>query len=136
MIAPAHLVTAILAFVVIALPTRDAATQERKKSFIRLPSGAEVRIQGQAATAMMPTGIAGSFDCQCKGDGTCTVESTKGGLACYKGSKDTCNSDCELSVTTSGLTGGAAPTAVSPGSGTVKPKAPKGAITTAPANRQ
>jgi hypothetical protein len=53
MIAPAHLVTAILAFVVIALPTRDAATQESNKSFIRLPSGAEVRIQGQAATAMM-----------------------------------------------------------------------------------
>jgi hypothetical protein len=44
MIAPAHLVTAILAFVVLALPMRDAATQESKKSFIRLPSGAEVRI--------------------------------------------------------------------------------------------
>jgi hypothetical protein len=50
-------------------------------------------------------GIETTWNCSCdKGEGTCSMESAEGRLACTKGSSDTCNGDCYLSMEGVGIT--------------------------------
>jgi hypothetical protein len=47
-------------------------------------------------------GVGGTWNCSCGGigKGTCTTVFTSGNLSCSKLSTDTCDSSCELTVTT------------------------------------
>ena len=111
---------ATLAFVLFALmPAFEASSQQSKENEITVPPGAKVQIEG--STAMMSRGglgIEGGWDCSCEQGktGTCTMSSDKNSITCLKASGDTCTGACQMTTTTSGLTGGPA-IATSPGGG-------------------
>jgi hypothetical protein len=80
---------------------------EMRFKTMKLPPNVDVRIEGSTARIRGDRlGIETVWNCSCtKGDGTCTIQNSKGVLVCNKGAADTCGADCFLSMDLGGLLG-------------------------------
>jgi hypothetical protein len=74
---------------------------------MKVPPQANVQIEGSAARISSGRlGIETVWNCSCtKGEGTCTIEHIAGAINCSKGTTDTCEADCFLSLDLGGLLG-------------------------------
>jgi hypothetical protein len=73
---------------------------ELKFKTMTLPPNADVQVEGSTARiGGGRLGIETIWTCSCnKGEGSCSLQNSKGILACYKGPGNTCKSDCYLSM--------------------------------------
>jgi hypothetical protein len=51
-------------------------------------------------------GLGGTWSCTCSGSGTCSVIIVGSWVWCFRGSGATCTGECDLTVTTTGFSGG------------------------------
>jgi len=71
---------------------------------MKLPPDTSVRVERSTAT-ISGGRIETTWNCVCnQGEGTCSIESGEGNIACMKGPGDTCKSDCYLSMGQVGIT--------------------------------
>jgi hypothetical protein len=97
----------LIAFVLLASSPIGAFELKLKFKTMKLPPNTSVRVEGSTATisGSGQIGIETTWHCSCdKGEGTCSIESSEGNIACTKGSSDTCKSDCYLSMEGVGIT--------------------------------
>ena len=97
----------LIAFVLLASSPIGAFELKLKFKTMKLPPNTSVRVEGSTAIISRGDrlGIETTWNCSCdKGEGTCSMESAEGRLTCTKGSSDTCNGDCYLSMEGVGIT--------------------------------
>ena len=97
----------VIAFVLLASSPIGAFDLKLKFRTMKLPPNTSVQVEGSTATISGGdrVGIETTWHCSCdKGEGTCSIESSEGSIACTKGPSDTCKSDCYLSVGQVGIT--------------------------------
>jgi hypothetical protein len=100
----------LIAFVLLASTPIGAFDLKLKFKSMKLPPDTSVRVEGSTAT-ISEGRIETTWNCVCnKDEGTCSIESGEGNIACMKGPGDTCKSDCYLSMGQVGI-----PTAPSDG---------------------
>jgi hypothetical protein len=91
--------TAIAIITQVLLASLPASGFELKFNTMTLPPNADVQVEGSTARiGGGRLGIETIWNCSCdKGEGSCSLQNSKGILACYTGPGDTCKSDCYLS---------------------------------------
>src|SRR5215471_21055436 len=97
----------LIAFVLLASWPIGAFEMKLKFKTMKLPPNTSVRVEGSTATISGggQVGIETTWHCSCdKGEGTCSIQSSEGNIACKKGPSDTCKSDCYLSMGEIGIT--------------------------------
>jgi len=98
---------AIIAFVLLAPLPIGAFDLKVKFKTMKLPPNTSVKVEGSTATISGGdrVGIETTWHCSCDtGEGTCSIESSQGSIACTKGHSDSCKSDCYLSMGQVGIT--------------------------------
>lgn len=89
----------VIAFALVASSPIGAFDLKLKFKTMKLPPNTSVQVEGSTATISGGVGIETAWHCSCdKGEGTCSIESSEGSIACTKGHSDTCKSDCYLSM--------------------------------------
>jgi hypothetical protein len=100
----------LIALVLLASTPIGAFDLKLKFKSMRLPPDTSVRVEGSTAT-ISAGGIETTWNCACnQGEGTCSIKSSEGNIACMKDPGDTCKSGCYLSMGQVGI-----PTAPSDG---------------------
>jgi len=97
----------IIGFVLLASSPIGAFELKLKFKTMKLPPNTSIRVEGSRAiiSGGDRIGIETTWNCVCdKGEGTCSIESGEGRIACGKGPSDTCKSDCYLSMGQVGIT--------------------------------
>lgn len=71
-------------------------------NFVKMKNGSYIVARMAGGGGGHGAGVGGTWNCSCGGigKGSCTTVFTSGNLSCSKLSNDTCNSSCELTVTT------------------------------------
>jgi hypothetical protein len=91
------------AFLILAI---SGTTNIANAASINLPPGSKVKIHGHTASVFLDNGVSGQYECTCSwpGKGTCSTGQSGQRLTCGKdGLNDTCTSDCQLTISTTGL---------------------------------
>jgi hypothetical protein len=114
------------------------SAQAAKHSYT-IPPGAKITVHGSTAE-MRGNGVSGTFKCSCNKAGSCTVQTVGKVILCNNTGTATCTGECQLSVSTTSLSGGAAMAppddgGKTSGGGGGGSKGPAGALNNAPARQ-
>jgi|SRR5690348_5884462 hypothetical protein len=94
----------IAALALLASSPIEAFDLKLKFKSMKLPPNTSIRMEGSTAI-ISGGGIETTWNCVCdKGEGTCSIASGEGSIACAKGPADTCKSDCYLTMGQVGIT--------------------------------
>lgn len=105
MISRKIMVAALMIGVGVLTALQPARTEETSR--MNVPKGAKVEIQGTTAR-MTSSGLSGTFNCMCTGQGGCSFKQSSNVLICEKSAGSSCQGVCNLITSTTSAAPGRA----------------------------